>query len=276
MRVKIGVLPSLVTLGNLICGFAAIGMAAKAQLFFRAEANPDRAYEYFAYAGVLILAAMVFDALDGRIARMTNLVSEFGAQLDSLCDMVSFGIAPAYIVFLTTSSYQLFGHPRYAWVCPLFYSICVALRLARFNCETAPDEESHQIFRGLPSPAAAGVIASLAIFTYAAEFKGAASWANTVMPFVSVVLGGLMVSRVRYLHLGVLLFQERKPFTYLVLVVSFLLTVVALGAHYHYILLAVFSGYAVSGIVFHFWLRARYPAKASSPESEDEDDDSLF
>ena len=273
MKVKIGILPSLVTLGNLICGFAAIGVAAKAQLFFRAEANPDRAFEFFAYAGVLILAAMIFDALDGRIARMTNLTSEFGAQLDSLCDMVSFGIAPAYIVFLIASSYQLFGHPRYAWVCPLFYSICVALRLARFNCETKPEEESHRYFKGLPSPAAAGVIAALAIFAYAAEFKGAASWANTIMPFVSIVLGGLMISRIRYLHLGTVLFQERKPFTYLVIVVSFLLTVAALGAHYHYILLAGFGGYMVSGIGLHIWYLARRPATAAA---EDDDDDSLF
>jgi CDP-diacylglycerol---serine O-phosphatidyltransferase len=273
MKVKIGILPSLVTLGNLICGFAAIGVAAKAQLFFRAEADPGRASAFFAYAGMLILAAMIFDALDGRVARMTNLTSEFGAQLDSLCDMVSFGIAPAYIVFLTASSYQLFGHPRYAWVCPLFYSICVALRLARFNCETEAEEESHHYFKGLPSPAAAGVIAAMAIFGYAAEFTGAANWANTAMPFASIILGGLMISRVRYLHFGTMLFQERKPFTYLVIVVSCLLTVVALGKYYHYILLVGFGGYMLSGIGMHIWYIARRPAGAAAG---DDDDDSLF
>jgi len=277
MRVRIGVLPSLVTLGNLMCGFAAIGVAARAQLHWahflwetdtaQTAGGSASGTHSFALAGALILLAMIFDALDGRIARLANLTSEFGAQLDSLCDMVSFGIAPAYIVFLEVTSREPFGRYRYAWVCAVLFAICAALRLARFNVETEPTEESHRYFRGLPTPAAAGVIASLAIFD--AQFGGFGLWTPRLMPFVALTLGALMISRVRYIHLFNMLFRERKPFTCLALVVFILGSIVALGQYYVYILLGGFAGYVVLGPVGWVW---GLPARRRRAAAEDQAD----
>ncbi len=284
MRIRVGVLPSLVTLGNLVCGFGAICVTAKAHIYWGAAVpDPLRGYKVFAVAGSLILLAMIFDVLDGRIARMANLTSEFGAQLDSLCDMVTFGVAPAYLVFLEASSRtEIFRHPRYAWGCAALYVICAALRLARFNVETKPDEDSHLYFRGLPSPAAAGVIASLAIFDWRSREE--ADWAARAMPFASIVLGMLMVSRLRYIHLIGLLFRERKPFVYLAVLVFAVFTVIAFSQHFEYVLLVGFVGYALSGPISYPWTRARRRRKAAEaaaeqgePSSElEEMDDSIF
>lgn len=270
MKIRVGVLPSLITLGNLVSGFAAIGIATYGQL------NLDktiawRGLDVFAIAGSLILLAMAFDALDGKIARMTNQTSEFGAQLDSLCDMVSFGIAPAYVVFLEALSNDLFRKDRYAWVCALLYIVCTALRLARFNVESDPDDESHLHFNGLPSPAAAGVIASLVILH--SSGKPDMIWPIAVLPFVTVILGGLMMSRVRYTHLLNVLFRERKPLVYLVVLVFGLSVLVALAQHFELILLVGFSGYVLSGPLALAWSRAR-GRKPQAPPADSEDDGS--
>ena len=179
MRIRIDILPSLVTLGNLVCGFAAIGVATYARL------GPEhlgawRGVDAFAVAGGLILLAMVFDAVDGQIARRANLISEFGGQLDSICDMVSFGIAPAYVVFLEAIRCDLFQKDRYAWVCATLYVICAALRLARFNVETAPESEKRRYFRGLPTPAAAGVVACLTMLSSGP--RGVSLWPAALTP----------------------------------------------------------------------------------------------
>ena len=247
----IGVLPSLVTLGNLICGFAAIGLATASQVRIKQMETLLKGADPFAIAGALIFAAMIFDALDGKIARMANLTSEFGAQLDSLCDMVSFGVAPAYLVFLEAVSKDLFRHSRYAWVCAVLYIICAALRLARFNVETEPDEEAHRYFRGLPTPAAAGVIAGLALLDASGQVPG--NWAAKVMPFVTIIMSGLMVSRIKYIHLVNALFRHKKPFKYLVLLVFLMLVVFAFAKYTEAILLASFAGYMLSGPVALAW-----------------------
>ena len=251
----IGVLPSLVTLGNLICGFAAIGLATVAQIDTDKMITILKGVDPFAIAGGLIFGAMIFDALDGKIARMANQTSEFGAQLDSLCDMVSFGLAPAYLVFLEALNKDLFRHSRYAWLCAVLYIICAALRLARFNVEAEPDEESHLSFRGLPTPAAAGVIAGLAIVD--ANLPWTAQWAAKVMPFTTVILGGLMISNIRYTHVVNVLFRNKKPFTWLVLLVFLTCVVLALAQHSELILLAVAAGYMLSGPVMLAWRAAR-------------------
>jgi CDP-diacylglycerol--serine O-phosphatidyltransferase len=286
VKTRIGVLPSLVTLGNLICGFAAIGAAVQAQLHWQTAAEPAKGFQSFALAGFLILAAMVFDALDGKIARMANLTSEFGAQLDSLCDMVSFGVAPAYLVFLEVTSRDLFRNPRYTWVCVMLYVICASLRLARFNVETAPDEESHLYFRGLPSPAAAGVIACLAILDWRERGGPAASsetalWAARVMPFAAIVLGGLMISRIKYLHLLNVLFRERKPFRYLVVLIFGISMLLAIK-HFEWLLLLGFGGYMFSGpvLLVSAWPRRKLATLLHTPDDDsapdDEEDSAIF
>jgi CDP-diacylglycerol--serine O-phosphatidyltransferase len=248
----IGVLPSLVTLGNLICGFAAIGLATVAQIHKDRMFDILQGVDPFAIAGGLIFGAMVFDALDGKIARMANQTSEFGAQLDSLCDIVSFGVAPAYLVFLEAINKNIFKHSRYAWVCAVLYIICAALRLARFNVETEPDEESHLSFRGLPTPAAAGVIAGLAIVNAHLEW----AWAVEIMPLTAVVLGGLMISNIRYAHVVNALFRNKKPFRWLALLVFVTGGVLAL-AQYELILLAMAAGYMLSGPIMLGWHAVR-------------------
>lgn len=259
----IGVLPSLVTLGNLICGFAAIGLATVAQIHKGKMEMLLQGVDPFAIAGGLIFGAMIFDALDGKIARMANLTSEFGAQLDSLCDIVSFGVAPAYLVFLEAISKDLFRHSRYAWVCAVLYIICAALRLARFNVETEPDEEAHRYFRGLPTPAAAGVIAGLALVDASGQLPG--HWAAKVMPFTTIIMGGLMVSRIKYIHLVNALFRHKKPFKYLVLLVFLMLVVFAFAKYTEMILLVAFAGYMLSGPAVLAW--SVFTRRAETPDA---------
>jgi CDP-diacylglycerol--serine O-phosphatidyltransferase len=267
MKTQVAVLPSLFTLGNLMCGFAAIGVSARAQLYWRAaQPEPGKAGAAFALAGGLVILAMALDGLDGIVARVANQTSAFGAELDSLCDMVSFGIAPGYIVFLEASSRNLFGHYWYAWVCAALYAVCTALRLARFNVETEPKSTPLGHFLGLPSPAAAGVIAGLAIFEWRMEIE--AEWAARAMPFAAVVMGGLMISRFRYAHVLDLLFRQRHSFKHLVMLIFGLFTVFALPLHYEYVLLVGFSVYALSGPAGSAWrgLRRLFGGK---PPSDD-------
>jgi len=280
MKIKIGVLPSLITLGNLMAGFAAIGVTAQAQLYWKVN-EPEMAFKSFAMAGGLILLAMVFDALDGKVARLANATSEFGAQLDSLCDIVSFGVAPAAIVFLEAASRDLFGHYWYIWVCTVLYATCAALRLARFNVDIVHDreagvseEETHMYFRGLPTPAAAGVIASLAIFEW--RIEEAAPWAARTMPYACVVLAGLMVSRIRYVHLLNLVFHARASFTYFAAVIFCFFTLLALPLHYEYVLLAGFTGYVLSGPVMFACDHARHRVRVRRRGDDEEDDETAL
>jgi CDP-diacylglycerol--serine O-phosphatidyltransferase len=182
---KIAALPALLTLGNLVCGFHAIYFASN---------------ERFLAAAWVVLLAMVFDALDGKVARLTRASSEFGAELDSLADVVSFGVAPAVLVALLAAKAEL-GHQRLVWLSCMVYAVCAALRLARFNVETALDEASHHFFRGLPSPAAAGQVVSLVILHYHLADNYGIVFLQRVLPAVTFLAGVLMVSRIRYAHL---------------------------------------------------------------------------
>jgi len=194
MKKRISILPTLITLGNIVCGFAAIVYASEGE---------------FALAARLILLAMVFDALDGQVARMTKTAGEFGGELDSLCDVVSFGLAPAVLI---NRMAMLPGRPfmpeQIVWLFSAVYVACAALRLARFNTETGAEDEEHEGFIGLPSPAAAGTISTLVIFD---------AWlgGNPIAPFIplaGLVTGALMISRVEYVHMGNRLFKERRRF----------------------------------------------------------------
>jgi CDP-diacylglycerol--serine O-phosphatidyltransferase len=201
---RIAVLPTLLTLGNGVCGFAAIAYASK----ITGEGSSSDHY-YFLLSAFLILIAMVFDALDGAAARLSRSASEFGGQLDSLCDAVSFGAAPAFLLLrlgLDWRDYPLTA--KTVAVSAALYLCCAILRLARFNVENTPDAASHKRFKGLPSPAAAGGIASLAIlraFDFSHSYTGLDG--NLVRNFVAVwaplagaLLALLMVSRLPYPH----------------------------------------------------------------------------
>ena len=152
-RKVFAVLPSLLTLGNAVCGFGAITYAAKL--------GPEVASKEDLYtAALLIFGAMVCDALDGPLARLSRQTSDFGAQLDSLCDAISFGVAPAFLML--KSSFDHVFHPRILWVIAVLYMLCAILRLARFNVSKQTNTD-HDHFSGLPSPAAAGMVASLVV-----------------------------------------------------------------------------------------------------------------
>ena len=224
------VLPTLLTLGNAVCGFGAITFAAKV-------VDPATASDFLFIAGLLIFAAMVFDVLDGSAARWANQASEFGAELDSLCDAISFGVAPAFIMMKFSPVY----HPRVLWVIGVLYVVCAVLRLARFNVETG-EEDSHDSFSGLPSPAAAGVVASFAIalpsvgqltapdMTTATRAVGdsviqAAEW---TLPVVTLLAACLMVSRIRYPHIVNQWFRGKRSYHQLLQLIFALIAVFAL------------------------------------------------
>jgi CDP-diacylglycerol--serine O-phosphatidyltransferase len=157
---KIAVVPTLLTLGNGICGFVSITFASKV---VGSETAANNEY-FFACAGWFILLAMLFDMLDGYVARLSKTASKFGGELDSLCDAISFGAAPAFMLLKLGPGWEAgsFLHQLLAGIAAL-YLACTVLRLARFNVDNSPDPAHHKRFRGLPSPGAAGCIASLAI-----------------------------------------------------------------------------------------------------------------
>lgn len=202
---KVIIVPTLLTLGNAVCGLASIAYASRiGKDGFSRELDPF----YLAASGWFILAAMGFDAADGYFARLFKSTGRFGAELDSLCDAVSFGAAPAFLLLQLGPQWdQPLLHRMTAAVATL-YLMCTILRLARYNVEAIEGVGSGKRFRGLPSPAAAGCIASLAVF------RGDLGriWPAYDQPpvhfglAIAAVLGALfvallMVSRVPYPHL---------------------------------------------------------------------------
>jgi len=191
---------------------------------------------------------MVFDALDGRVARMTGQVSAFGGQLDSLADMVSFGVAPAFITkALAEQVLHLSNHRVTLGFC-VFFVLCAALRLARYHVETDQEDTGDLDFLGLPSPGAAGVVAGIAVF-YGAHFTWELSrYAIQALPFVVPLLGILMISRIPYPHVMNRYFRGSKPMKYLVFF-AFLGVVAMVLESVEAVVAALLILYALSGII---------------------------
>jgi CDP-diacylglycerol--serine O-phosphatidyltransferase len=189
---KIVIVPTLLTLGNAVCGLASVAYASR----YVREPNAI----YLAASGWLILAAMVFDTLDGFAARLAKAAGRFGAELDSLCDAVSFGAAPAFLLLQLGPGWDSpIWHRLLAAVATL-YLMCTILRLARYNVESIEGTGSAKRFRGLPSPAAAGCVAALAILrsSQGDHWNGYfEAWATGGAFLVAI----LMVSQVSYPHL---------------------------------------------------------------------------
>jgi len=251
-RVKtITILPSLITVINGVCGFTAIIFASRgAQSGIGHISN-------FTLAGYVILLAMLADMLDGRLARMSQSTSSFGGQLDSLCDMVSFGVAPAFLMLKvsesTLGSAGLDGYGmlrRFIWLAAAAYISCAAIRLARFNVENEENESAHMSFMGLPSPAAAGVIVSLVILY---QVKASSLSVIIIMlPFISLGVAVLMVSRIRYPHILNQYLSGKKPFAYLIRVLLFVgLVIWSMQAA----LAILFCVFAASGLVKWFYFK---------------------
>lgn len=204
---RIYFLPNLMTAGNLFCGFVAVIMCIQANYAMRESAmiTPE-ASALFTKAVWLIFGAMAFDALDGRLARMGGKESLFGAEFDSLADVVSFGLAPALMVFfLILSPTQGYPHFRQiGWLLGFVYLLCAAIRLARFNVITHPllqksGHKQNKDFLGLPVPAAAGTVAALVLFmlNLARHERDLQRWA-LILPILLLLIAFLMVSQVRY------------------------------------------------------------------------------
>ena len=262
----ITILPSLITILNGVCGFTAIVFASKGVVL-----GLER-FSCFSIAGYLILLAMIADMLDGRIARKVKSTSSFGGQLDSLCDIISFGVAPAFLM-LKVLEYKLAGldglNPiflnflqRFIWLAAAAYISCAAIRLARFNVENEEDESAHMSFVGMPTPAAAGVIVSLVIFHQeilqqlpAEGMRVQLNYGDgilCVLPFFVLGLSLLMVSRIRYSHILNQYLKGKKPFAYLMRALLFLgLIIWSRQAA----LVLIFCCFAASGLVRWFYYK---------------------
>ncbi len=288
-------LPTLMTLGNLVCGFAAIHFALRAMFELGGGAPPagsttlSRAIielmlpSFLSVGAGLVFLGMVLDAFDGLLARMTRSTTDFGGQLDSLADVVTFGVAPGTLMVAFMST-QLAGEAilpspisahflgRFAWVSAAVYVAFTAIRLARFNVEHAKADFDHRTFRGLPSPGAAAVIASLIIFQdqeVGQAFKPALVYA---MPLIALATAFLMTSRLRYRRFHRTFLVGRRPFSQIVGCV-FILAVFWL--YKAPTLLIVVLWYWASGPaiqIAHTLRRSQTPA-TSSDEDEASDSD---
>lgn len=221
---KVYLLPNLFTTANLFCGVASIAFTAQGD---------------YLRAAWILFAAMFFDVLDGLVARLTRSTSYFGEQYDSLSDVISFGVAPSWLIY----SMALMDLGRMGVALIFVYIACSALRLARFNSQINTEEK--KVFTGLPTPAAAGFLASTVILLTKYHLM---EWIRFV-PILMIVVGYLMVSRVRYpsikgINLKVV--KVRQPFLYLVGVI---LAICMAVFHTELFLFTGFSGYLILGLV---------------------------
>ena len=249
---KIAILPTLLTLSNGVCGFAAIAYASKIE----PESTAADIDFYFLLSAVLILAAMIFDSLDGYAARLAKSASDFGGQLDSLCDAISFGTAPAFLLLRLGMDWrdQLLG--RAVAMIAALYMVCAVLRLARFNLENSPEPASHKRFKGLPSPAAAGCVVSLVILRSAPGSgirpEMMAAIVHVWAPLGTLLAALLMVSRVSYPHITKQILRGRRSFSVLV---QFVLALFLIALMPSLACFLVFWGYALSGLARHLLFR---------------------
>jgi CDP-diacylglycerol--serine O-phosphatidyltransferase len=233
---RIYFLPNAMTAGNLFCGFVAIINCIQAHYDMRGlSVITPHANELFRQAVWFIFGAMAFDMLDGRLARLGGRESLFGAEFDSLADVVSFGLAPALMVFFLilspTQGYPVFQ--QIGWFLGFVYLLCAAIRLARFNVITNPllhpPKDSNKDFVGLPVPAAAGAVASIVLFLLdlAEADRSLHRWA-LALPVLMVLIAVLMVSTVRYPSGKTIDLQTRTRLRTFVAILVFIAFIVAL------------------------------------------------
>ena len=238
-RRGIYLLPNLFTTGAMFAGFYAIVAAIGG---------------YFTNAAIAVFIAALLDGMDGRVARLTGTQSEFGVQYDSLSDLVSFGLAPALVLYTWSLQYLrdygvLWG--KLGWAAAFLYAACAALRLARFNTQVGVADKRY--FQGLASPAAAGLCMSFVWTMREARIEGA--WLCFFTPILAAVAGLLMVSRVRYFSFKSWPRNDRVPFVWIILAV---LIIVALVLDTATVLLIIIGLYVLSGPVMTLWgLRSR-------------------
>jgi len=250
---KIYLLPNLMTAGNLFCGFTATLKILEGALL--QASNPDAAGDLFHTAIWCVLGAFVFDFLDGRLARLGGHESPFGREFDSLADIVSFGLAPALMVYRVV----LQEFPRACWIIAFIYLACGALRLARFNSVGAKNEAvNHQsTFTGFPIPAAAGLIASITLFLlWLAEGEHHLGNWRFVLPPLLLFLSFMMFSRFQYPSFKALNWKTKKSIPrFLIIILVLIFTVL----NYEWMPAVLFLAYLLYGVLRPWlsreWLR---------------------
>lgn len=263
-------LPNLLTLGNLVCGFAAIHFAMRAMYDFGAGFASDQLMtmrhpaierilpSFLSVGASFVMLGMVMDMLDGLMARVTRQTTNFGGQLDSLADIVTFGIAPAtlLVAFMTQelNGDSIVPSPlsdsalgRLTWMSAAVYAAMAAVRLARFNVEHASDEFDHKTFRGMPSPGAAAIVVALILFQDQDIFPLARPILVYATPVLATTIAVLMVSRIPYRRFHRAYLLGRWPFGQFLIAVFVAAVFVAWPAP---TLLAATLWYGASGPVF--------------------------
>jgi len=229
MRRGIYILPSLFTIMGLFAGFYALIAAIQGK------------YELAAWA---IVAAAIFDMLDGRVARLLNAETAFGAELDSLCDMTSFGLAPAVLIYL----WALTPLGKLGWLAAFLIAACSALRLARFNTQIGKQDKKY--FQGLPTPATALLIASAVLFHEQSNLEPI-SW---LWGAIAATLAWLMVSGVRFVSGKDIDLHQKRSFAVIVIM---LIGIVLVMSDPYRILFAVFMAYILHGPMLSLWQSRR-------------------
>ncbi len=223
-------LPNTLTLCGMFCGFFAILSAINGN---------------FLYAAWAIVLANVFDGLDGWIARLTGTSTRFGIELDSLSDLVAFGVAPSVMMY----KWSLAPFGRIGWAATFLFTACGALRLARFNIQTGMP--GSKAFKGMPIPGAATVLASVVIFYYDSLSRTGLPEKNIFFPIITILLSLLMVSTIRYHGLKEIDFREKKPFWFLIV---FVLVLFVLFIHPSTAIFVFAMLYLVWGIIENIYL----------------------
>jgi len=255
---RVGILPALVTAANGFCGVLSV---------FKTHDGK------YGTAALMILLAMVFDLLDGLVARRAGTTSRFGAYLDSLSDAVSFGVAPAFLVkaLVEASGRNIYG-PKVLTGLTAIFTLSALIRLARYNVEHTPSEgrradgRAVSTFAGMPTPGAAGILASLVFLHQDEERLFDYGFLAYVLPLLCGILGYLMVSRVPFIHAGTRFLRGRRDFRYLFLIVVLL---VALVWFPHEGAAAAFVCYGLSGVVLA--IRRKLRGEPAEPEEASTD-----
>lgn len=268
-RLKIYLLPNLMTAGNLFCGFLALTKIVEA------DASGAQFNDSIRHALFYILLACIFDFLDGRVARIGGSESPFGREFDSLADVISFGVAPAFLVHRVVLRDVFQGIPELGWFVASIFLICGAFRLARYNCITAAEGSGGgKEFLGFPIPAAAGLVASLTLFLMWWEDQNFAkgNW-RYILPILLLFLSGMMVSEVRYPTFKAINWRARRTF------LKMLGVIVAVGSLIiirdkilPFVAPAFFTAYLAYGFVRPH-MSKKYLDQIEEDDEEDVDDD---
>ena len=263
-RIKIYFLPNLMTGANLFCGFLALTRIVEWN-------STSGSYHDIKMALFFILLACIFDLLDGRVARMGGAESPFGREFDSLADIISFGVAPAFLMYRVVLQDVFSNHPKWGWLIASVYLLCGAFRLARFNCLAAmAGTGGGKEFLGFPIPAAAGLVSSLTLFMIWWDEKefSRANW-RYALPVIMLFLSAMMVSEVKYPTFKKLDLRATRTFT------KTLIAILLLGSAFilqdkllYWVMPLFFTAYLIYGFI-----RPHVSRKMREEIADDEDDD---